>query len=64
MKVCCYLNLSLLKHKGEDFINQTVYDELKDKIEGLSKDKVRSIKEKKSWKTLSDKYFTKEEFMR
>ena len=55
---------SLLKHKGEDFINQTVYDELKDKIEGLSKDKVRAIKEKKSWKTLSDKYFTKEEFMR
>lgn len=55
---------SLLKHKGEDFINQTVYDELKDKIEGLSKDKVRAIKEKKSWKTLSDKYFTKEEFIR
>ena len=39
----------------------SVYDELKDKIEGLTKDKIRSIKEKKAWKTLSDKYFLKGE---
>lgn len=53
----------LMKHKGDPCINQTVFNELKDIISGLTKDKVRSIKEKKSWKNLSDKYFTKEEFI-
>lgn len=52
---------SLIAHKGDPYVNQTVYDELKDKIEGLTKDKIRSIKEKKAWKTLSDKYFLKGE---
>lgn len=51
----------LLKHNGDPYVNQTVFDELKDSIEGLTKDKVRSIKEKKAWKTLSDKYFQKGE---
>lgn len=51
----------LLKHKGDPYVNQTVFDELKDSIEGLTKDKVRAIKEKKAWKTLSDKYFQKGE---
>lgn len=51
----------LMKHKGDPYINQTVFNELKDIIPGLTKDKVRSIKEKKSWKTLSDKYFDKGE---
>lgn len=51
----------LLKHRGDPYVNQTVFDELKDSIEGLTKDKVRSIKEKKAWKTLSDKYFQKGE---
>ena len=50
---------SLLSHKGDPYVNQTVFNELKDEIEGLSKDKVRAIKEKKAWKTLSDKYFNK-----
>lgn len=49
----------LIKHKGEDRVNQTVFDELKDWIPGLTKDKVRSIKEKKSWKELSDQFFNK-----
>lgn len=51
----------LIKHKGDPCINQTVFNELKDTIDGLTKDKVRSIKEKKSWKNLSDKYFDKNE---
>ena len=50
---------SLLSHKGDPYVNQTVFNELKDEIDGLSKDKVRAIKEKKAWKTLSDKYFNK-----
>lgn len=54
---------SLLAHKNDQFINKVVFDELKDKIPGLTRDKVRSIKEKKSWKELSDKYFTKDEFI-
>ena len=49
----------LLKHRGDPYVTQTVFDELKDSIEGLTKDKVRSIKEKKAWKNLSDKYFNK-----
>lgn len=36
-----------------------VYENLKDKIPGLTKDKVRSIKEKKAWVNISDKYFKK-----
>jgi hypothetical protein len=50
-----------MKHKGDPYINQTVFNELKDIITGLTKDKVRAIREKKSWKTLSDKYFDKGE---
>ena len=53
----------LMKHKGVPYINQIVFDELKDQIDGLTKDKIRSIKEKKSWKILSDKYFSKEDFI-
>lgn len=54
---------SLLAHKGDPYANHVVFNELKDKIPGLTKDKIRAIKEKKSWKTLSDKYFTKNDFI-
>lgn len=54
---------SLLAHKGDPYVNHMVFNELKDKIPGLTKDKIRSIKEKKSWKTLSDKYFAKNDFI-
>lgn len=49
----------LIKHKGDDHINQIVFDELKEQVPGLTKDKVRAIKEKKSWRELSDKFFDK-----
>lgn len=54
---------SLLAHKGDSYVNHVVFNELKDKIPGLTKDKIRAIKEKKAWKTLSDKYFTKRDFI-
>lgn len=51
----------LLKYRGNTYVNQMVFDELKDSIPGLTKDKVRSIKEKRSWVELSDKYFNRGE---
>ena len=38
---------------------RVVYEKLKDDIEGLTIDKVRAIKEKKSWRHVSDRYFIK-----
>jgi hypothetical protein len=38
---------------------RVVHEKLKDDIEGLTIDKVRAIKEKKSWRHVSDRYFIK-----
>lgn len=53
---------SLLRHKNDQFPTNEAFVELKDQIPGLTRDKVRSIKDKKAWKELSDKYFTKDTF--
>lgn len=50
--ICEYL----LKYNGSQSV---VYDKLKDQIPGLTKDKVRAIKEKKAWTKISDEYFIK-----
>lgn len=52
---------SLIRHKDEQYTSQLVFDELKDSIKNLTKDKVRAIKDKKSWKYLSDRYFKQNE---
>ena len=50
---CC------VKHKGDKFISNTVYNELKDIYPGLTKDHVRYIKDKRTFTHISDKYFQK-----
>lgn len=53
---------SLLRHKNDQYPTNEAFVELKDQIPGLTRDKVRSIKDKKAWKELSDKFFTKDDF--
>lgn len=49
----------LMKHKGEKFIANIVFLELKDQYPGLTKDHVRYIKDKRTFTNVSDKYFQK-----
>lgn len=49
----------LLKHKHEKYISDIVYKELKDLYPGLTKDHVRYIKDKRTFISVSDKYFQK-----
>ena len=48
---------SLIKHDGERSMVQHVYDELITKIPNITKKIIIHIKNKESWKWLSDKYF-------
>lgn len=47
----------LLKYKGDKFATYKTYLELKAEIPDLCIDKIRSIKDKRAWTELSDKYF-------
>ena len=52
---------TLLQYKGDKFATDKTYNDLKNEIDGLTRDKVRSIKSKKSWVELSNRYFGKDE---
>lgn len=50
---------SLMQHKGAKNISHVVYEEMKDKYPGLTKDHVRYIKDKRTFTQVSDRYFQK-----
>lgn len=50
---------SLIQHKDVKNISHVVYEEMKDKYPGLTKDHVRYIKDKRTFTQLSDRYFQK-----
>lgn len=56
-KICA----SLLNHKGDKFVSETVRKELESEIPGLTREKVRCIKDKRAWAKYTDKYFKKGE---
>ena len=56
-KICA----SLLNHKGDQFASETVRKELESEIPGLTREKVRCIKDKRAWAKYTDKYFKKGE---
>lgn len=56
-KICALL----LKHKGDKFASETVRKELESEIPGLTREKVRCIKDKRAWAKYTDKYFKKGE---
>lgn len=56
-KIC----VSLLKYKGDQHISETVRKELESEIPGLTREKVRCIKDKRAWAKYTDRYFKKGE---
>lgn len=52
---------SLLNHKGEENIIDTVYHELKTIIPAITINRIHNIRYKTAWKELSDLYFSKGE---
>jgi hypothetical protein len=49
----------LLKHKGDQYASENVRQELESEIPGLTREKVRCIKDKRAWASYTDKYFKK-----
>lgn len=56
-KICS----SLLNHKDDKFASEAVRKELESEIPGLTREKVRCIKDKRAWAKYTDKYFKKGE---
>lgn len=50
---------TLIKHKNDQYPTLNTFNELKDIIPGLSKDMIRAIKSKKTFREISDAFFPK-----